>query len=141
MKKVAVIYWSDTGNVEAIADKIYNGAKDAGADTIIKLVQDAKIEDVINSDAVAFGSPSMDNNQIEQDEMEPFIKEFKNLPNNKKPIILFGSYGWDNGEFLKKWKDTMTDYGFNVISQLAVKEAPTDAQLKEAYELGKILSR
>ena len=141
MKKIAVIYWTYSVNVEVLADKIYNGAKEAGADAVIKLVQDAKVEDVLNADAVAFGSPSMDNNKVEQGEMEPFLKEFKNLPNNNKPIVLFGSYGWDNGEYLKHWKEVMKDYGFNVIGELAVKEAPTEVQLKEANELGKMLAR
>lgn len=138
MKKVAVIYWTYSGNVEVLADSIYRGAKDAGADAVIKLVQDAKVEDITNADAVAFGSPSMDNNKVEQQEMEPFLKNFKGLPNNK-PLVLFGSYGWDNAEFLKHWKEVMKDYGFNVIGELAVKEAPTEAQIKEAHELGKKL--
>lgn len=141
MKKVSVIYWSNGGNVEVLANSIAEGAKEAGAHVIVKHVSQAKIEDVTLVDSVAIGSPSMDNNRIEQEEMEPFINEFKLLPNENKSLVLFGSYGWDNGEFLKNWKDRMIDYGFNVIGELAVKEAPTQEEINKAKELGKSLAK
>jgi len=140
MKKVTVIYWSNGGNVEALADKVYSGAKESGAEAYIKLVQDASVEDVTSSDAIAFGSPSMDNNKIEQLELEPFIRQFKYLP-NKQPIVLFGSYGWDDGKFLKDWKVTMEEYGFNVVGTLTVKETPNEEELEKAFELGKLLAK
>jgi flavodoxin short chain len=139
MSKVAVIYWSNGGNVEVLADSISKGAKSAGADVVIKQVQDAAVKDVQDADAVAFGSPSMDNNRIEQQEMAPFINEFKLLPPNNKKTVLFGSYGWDKGAFLKDFKKLVTDYGFNVIGELAVNESPGDEELKRAEELGKLL--
>ncbi|MDP4088835.1 MAG: flavodoxin [Bacillota bacterium] len=141
MKKVAVIYWSNGGNVEVLADAIYNGAKENGSEVIIKQVSEARIDDVVNADAVAFGSPSMDNNRIEQQEMEPFIKQFKLLPNGGKPVVLFGSFGWDEGKFIESWKSTMQDYGFNVIGQIAVKEAPDQDEIHKAKDLGKLLAK
>jgi len=141
MKKVAIIYWSNAGNVEVLADKIYTGAKEAGAEVSIKLVKDAKVEDVMDADAVAFGSPSMDNNRIEQKEMEPFINQFKLLPNNNKPLVLFGSFGWDNGEFMRGWEKRMKDYGFNLIGEVTVKESPSNAEMEAATQLGKLLAK
>ncbi|MBA5851104.1 flavodoxin [Clostridium sp. cel8] len=141
MKKVAIIYWSNGGNVEVLADEISKGAKSEGADVVIKQVQDAKVEDVTSADAVAFGSPSMDNNRIEQKEMAPFINEFKLLPSNNKKTVLFGSYGWDEGAFLEDFEKTVTDYGFEVVGKLAVNEAPSDDQIKKAEELGKLLAK
>lgn len=141
MKKVAVIYWSNGGNVEILADAIYNGIKEAGGEALIKRVSEAVVEDVLNSDAVAFGSPSMDNNRVEQQEMEPFLKQFKLLPNGNKPLVLFGSFGWDEGRFLEDWKKVMTDYGFNVVGQLAVKESPSQKEIERARELGRQLAQ
>ncbi|WP_055668168.1 flavodoxin [Desnuesiella massiliensis] len=141
MKKVSIVYWSSGGNVEVLADKISQGAKDAGAEVIIKTVSEAKVEDVVSSDAIAFGSPSMDNNRIEQQEMEPFINQFKLLPNNQKSLVLFGSYGWDEGKFMEGWKERMKDYNFNVIGDLTVKEAPSAEELNRAYELGRLLAK
>jgi flavodoxin short chain len=141
MKKVTIIYWSNSGNVEVLADRIYKGAVEAGAEVNIKLVKDAKIEDVMEADAVAFGSPSMDNNRIEQEEMEPFINQFKLLPNNNKPLVLFGSFGWDDGEFMKGWKGRMKEYGFNLIGEITVKESPSNAEMEKAIEFGRLLAK
>ena len=139
MKKLTIIYWSNGGNVEVLANHIAKGAKDAGADVLVKLVSEATTEDVISADAVAFGSPSMDNNRIEQQEMQPFINKFKMIPVNNKITGLFGSYGWDDGEFMDKWKSLMADYEFNVIHSLAVNEAPSFEQLTKAEEMGRSL--
>lgn len=141
MKKVAIIYWSNAGNVEVLAEKIYSGSKEAGAEVSIKLVKDAKVSDVMGADAVAFGSPSYDNNRIEQKEMEPFINQFKLLANNNKPLVLFGSFGWDNGEFMRDWEKRMIDYGFNIIGEVTVKESPSNAEMEAAVELGRLLAK
>lgn len=141
MKKVAVIYWSNNGNVEVLAESLAKGAKEAGAEVNIKVVQNATVQDVIDADAIALGSPSYDNNQIEQEYMAPFVKELKLLPSHNKPLVLFGSYGWDEGKFIKDWIPVMEDYGFNIIGTIAVKETPSDEQLKEAAELGAKLAK
>ena len=139
MKKLTIIYLSNGGNVEVLANHIAKGAKDAGAEVIVKLVSEATVEDVTNADVVAFGSPSMDNNNIDQKEMKPFIDKFKLIPVNNKTTALFGSYGWDSGEFMGKWVSLMTKYEFNVVQNLTVNEAPTDEQLVKAEEMGKNL--
>ena len=141
MKKISVIYWSNGGNVEVLANSIAEGAKAQDAEVNIKYVHDATVEDVIESDAVAFGSPSMDNNRIEQHEMEPFINHFKLLPNNQKKIVLFGSYGWDDGKFMVDWVQRMKDYDFNVVGSIAVKESPSEEELTEARKLGEKLTK
>jgi len=139
MKKLTIIYWSNNGNVEVLASHIAKGAKEAGAEVLVKLVSEASVEDVTSADVVAFGSPSMDNNRIEQTEMQPFIDKFKLLPINNKITGLFGSYGWDDGEFMNKWVSQMKDYEFNVIQSLTINEAPSKDQLVEAEEMGKNL--
>jgi len=141
MKKIAIVYWSSTGHVEVLADSIYKGAKEAGAEVEIKLVGDAKVQDVLNADAVAFGSPSMDNNKIEQQQMEPFISEFKTYNVENKTTVLFGSFGWDDGKFMRDWMARMKDYGFNVIGEITVKEAPSEAEVNKAKELGRMLAK
>ena len=139
MKNLTIIYSSSGGNVEVLANHIAKGAKQAGAEVLVKLVSEATVENVTSADAVAFGSPSMDNNRIEQKEMQPFIDKFKLIPVEHKVTALFGSYGWDNGEFMNKWVSLMKDYEFNVIQSLTVNEAPTSQQLVEAEEMGRNL--
>ena len=141
MKKISIIYWSNGGNVEVLANSIAEGAEKHNSEVIIKHVCDATIEDVTDADVVAFGSPSMDNNRIEQHEMEPFINQFKLLPNNQKKIVLFGSYGWDDGKFMDDWIQRMNDYNFNVVGSIAVKESPSEEELEEARRLGEELTK
>ncbi|AYE33469.1 flavodoxin [Clostridium septicum] len=141
MKKISIIYWSNGGNVEVIANAIAESAQKNEAEVTMKHVVDATVEDVTEADAVAFGSPSMDNNRIEQQEMEPFINQFKLIQNHQKKLVLFGSYGWDDGKFMVDWIERMKDYGFNVVGSLAVKESPSDAELLEAAKLGEELTR
>ena len=140
MNKVSIIYWSNGGNVEVLANSILEGIKVENAEAKVMYVSDAKVDDVIEADAVAFGSPSMDNNIIEQEEMEPFISQLKGIANNKK-LVLFGSFGWDNGKFMTDWIQRMKDYGFNVIGHITVKETPSDEELIKAKELGGLLAK
>lgn len=141
MKKVSIIYWSNGGNVEVLANSILEGIKVGNAEAKINYVSDATIEDVIESDAIAFGSPSMDNNRIEQEEMEPFITQLKSIPNNNKNLVLFGSFGWGDGNFMNDWVQRMKEYGFNVIGHIAVKDAPSNDELIKAKKLGELLSK
>ena len=141
MNKVAIIYWSNGGNVEVLANSILEGINDENAEVKIKYVSDATIEDVIESDTIAFGSPSMNNNGIEQTEMEPFIDKLKSLPNNNKKLVLFGSFGWGDGKFMSDWIQRMKNYGFNVIGHIAVKDTPSNDELEKAKELGRLLTK
>lgn len=139
MKKVAIIYWSNGGNVEILASVIAEQLESQEVEVCIKHVSDASVSDVVEADAVAFGSPSMDNNRIEQHEMEPFIKQFELLPNENKKVLLFGSYGWDEGKFMSDWNVRMKDYGFDVVGAFAVKESPSNEELEQVKDLAKSL--
>lgn len=141
MKKVTIIYWSGTGHVEKMAEHIGKGAENNGAIIKIMKVSEAKVNDVLDADAVAFGSPSVDKNNIEQKEMQPFIGQFKQIAVEQKKAILFGSYGWDNGEFMGKWLKMMKDYDFDVLEHFVIKEAPSNEQLRKCEDLGAMLAK
>ena len=141
MKKVSIIYWSCGGNIEALANVMADGAREQGAEVTVKHVADATIEDVLEADSIAFGSPAMDSTKIEQEEMKPFLEQLKDLnkENDSKNCILFGTYGWIEDTFMKVWKDEMKSYGFNVIGDLAVKDSPTKKQANLIKKLGQEL--
>lgn len=143
MKKVSIIYWSCGGNIEALANVMAEGAEEEGAEVNVIHVADATVEDVLNSDAVAFGSPAVDATKIEQEEMKPFLEQLISFTkeNKNKNCILFATYGWIEDTFMKIWKDEMTSYGFNVIGDLAVKESPTKVQSDIIKDLGRKLAR
>lgn len=143
MKKVSIIYWSCGGNIEVLANVIADSAKEHGAEVNLKHVADAEMKDIINADAVAFGSPAKNSTKIEQSEMQPFIDELSALKSEykNKECILFATYGWIENTFMDIWKEDMKSQGFNVIGDLAVKESPTRSQVQYAKELGKMLAQ
>lgn len=143
MKKVSIIYWSLGGNIEVLANVIADSAKEHGAEVTLKHVADAELEDIVNADAVAFGSPAKNSTKIEQNEMQPFIDKISELKDEdrNKECILFATYGWIEKTFMDIWKESMKSYGFNIIGDLAVKESPTRAQIQYAQELGKMLAK
>ena len=104
MKKVAVVFWSGTGNTEAMATAVVNGAKIAGAEAEIFNATEFSSTKVDEFDAIAFGCPAMGAEVLEEDEFEPMFNEC--LPTvNGKNIALFGSYGWGDGEWMRNWED------------------------------------
>lgn len=138
MKKVAIIYWSKGGNVETLANIISDKLEEYEVAVNLKQVIDADITDISEADAIALGSPAMDENKIEQNEMEPFISKLQELNINKK-VILFGTYGWGQAGFIDEWEKRMNSYGFNVVGKLAIEEAPSDEQIEELKDLSKNL--
>ena len=138
MKKVAIIYWSKGGNVEALANIISDKLEENEVAVNLKQVIDADITDISEADAIALGSPAMDENKIEQNEMEPFISKLQELNINKK-VILFGTYGWGQAGFIDEWEKRMNSYGLSVVGKLAIGEAPSDEQIEELKDLSKNL--
>ena len=140
MKKVSIIYWSNGGNVEIIANAICEGASIGDVEIETKHVADASIQDVLQADAVALGSPAMINDDIEEIDMKPFINRLKELEIRNKPLVLFGSCGRRDTKFIDKWERNMEDCGFKVLGKLAVKDSVEQDDLRKAKELGKLLS-
>lgn len=141
MKKVSIIYWSNGGNVEVLANAISEGVIESEEKVDIKYVADATIEDILEADAVALGSPAMLNDEIEEVDMKPFINSLSELEINNKPLVLFGSCGWRDTKFIDKWGDLMENYGFNVLEKFTVKDSVEKSDLKYAKEIGELLSK
>ena len=104
MSKVAVVFWSGTGNTEAMANAVAEGAKEAGAEAEVIPCASFSAADVSNYDAIAFGCPSMGAEQLEESEFEPMFASVEGSLSGKK-IALFGSYGWGDGEWMRNWED------------------------------------
>ncbi|MFL0251869.1 flavodoxin [Clostridium neuense] len=140
MKKISIIYWSGTGNTEAMAKGIKKGAEGENTDVKIISVSDASIDDVLNADLVAFGCPAMGDEQLEETEMEPFISAASEAVKGKN-IVLFGSYGWGSGDWMNSWEKQMEDYGANLVEEsLIINNEPDDSGLEQCERLGKILA-
>ena len=55
---ILILYDSYTGNTEMMAYHIAEGVQDAGQQVIVKRVDDATLDNMIDADAIIFGSPT-----------------------------------------------------------------------------------
>lgn len=139
MSKVAVIYWSGTGNTKNMAEAVLNGAKSANADAELYIVSDISAADAANYDAIALGCPAMGAEELEESEFAPFFDALESSLSGKK-IGLFGSYGWGDGEWMRNWEERAKSAGANVVAAVIANEAPDDEAVKNCEELGKALA-
>lgn len=140
MSKTAVVYWSGTGNTQAMAEAVASGASDAGADVTLYEVTafDSSVMD--DYDFIAFGCPSMGSEQLEESEFKPvFTACIPKLA--EKKIALFGSYGWGDGEWMRNWEDTCREAGATLVCDSVICcEAPDEETLEACRMLGKALA-
>ena len=104
MSKVAVVYWSMTGNTAQMADAVQEGAASAGADVAQIEFSAFSAAQLADYDAVAFGCPAMGVEVLEESEVEPVFAECEKKLAGKK-IALFGSYDWGDGEWMRTWAE------------------------------------
>lgn len=133
--KTAVIYWSGTGNTEAMAKAVAEGA---GAELFTVSEFSGNVEDY---DAVAFGCPAMGAEMLEEDEFEPFFTEIEGRLSGKK-VGLFGSYGWGDGEWMRSWETRVESDGAVLAGGEGViaNDAPSNDDLEKCRALGKALT-
>ena len=138
MGKVAVVYWSGTGNTEEMAKAVLEGAKKGGADAELFTVSDFGADKMAGYNGFLFGCPAMGDEVLEEDEFEPFFTEAeKNL--SGVPVGLFGSYGWGTGDWMETWKQRVIDAGANLIGTAIVNETPNDSE--ECKALGEAAAK
>ncbi|SCY76086.1 flavodoxin [Alkaliphilus peptidifermentans] len=141
MKKIAIIYWSGTGNTEMMAKAIAEGAEENSQEVKVLSVEKATLDDVVTADAIALGCPSMGAEVLEEEEMEPFVESLEKVV-SEKPVALFGSYDWGNGEWMKDWEERIKNYGAKLIDEgLILHLTPTDEGLIKCKDLGENLSK
>ena len=139
MSKIAVVYWTGSGNTEAMAKAVEEGAASAGADAKSVLVGDFSADEVAGYDALAFGCPAMGAEELESDEFEPVWEACKESL-GEKPVALFGSYGWGSGEWMDSWKEDAEAAGVNVVDTAIANDAPDDDALEACQALGRALA-
>ena len=140
MKKTLVIYWSGTGNTEAMANAVVDGMKEAGADVTCWTVDDVKADAVAEFDAVAMGCPAMGAEVLEETEFDPMYQSIK-ASLSGKAVGLFGSYGWGDGEWMRTWEDDCKANGMNLVCDSVICcEAPDDEAIEACKALGKLLA-
>ena len=140
MSKVAVVFWSGTGNTEQMAEAVAEGAKSAGAEVTLANVNDFDSSSVADFDGIAFGCPAMGAEVLEDSEFEPVFNECESALNGKS-IALFGSYGWGDGEWMREWEKRVTDSGAKLAYESVIaNDSPDDDAVTSCNGLGKIVA-
>lgn len=140
MKKTAVIYWSGTGNTEAMAQAVLAGMQEAGAEAA--MYTPAEVTPALFDDltGVAFGCPAMGAEVLEEMDFQPMWDEAKGFLGGKN-VALFGSYGWGDGEWMRTWEEDCGAAGINRVSDSVICcEAPDDEALAACRALGRKLA-
>ncbi len=139
MSKVAVVYWSSTGNTEAMAYAVAKGVEEKGGEAVLKTAAEFDASMMDEYSAVAFGCPSMGSEQLEESEFEPMFTACEAKLNGKK-IALFGSYGWGDGEWMRNWEELCTSDGAQLAAPCVIcNESPDDDAVAECKALGAAL--
>ena len=139
MSKVAVVYWSGTGNTEAMADEVVKGIEAAGGEVARFTAAEFSADKMDDYDAIAFGCPAMGAEVLEEDEFEPMFADCEAKLSGKK-IALFGSYGWGDGEWMRNWEEQCINDGAKLACECVMaNEAPDDDANEACQALGKAL--
>ena len=137
--KIAVVYWSSTGNTESMAQAVAEGAKKAGAETELFTAAEFDGDKMDGFDAVAFGCPAMGAEELEDTEFAPMVEGCEGKLSGKK-IALFGSYGWGDGEWMRTWEETCQSKGANLVCDSVIcQETPDEDALDACRKLGEAL--
>ena len=138
MSKAAVIYWSQTGNTEQMANAIADGIREGGMECDLLNVADVSAADAAKYDKLALGCPAMGAEVLEESEFDPFFTALEGKLAGRK-VALFGSYGWGDGQWMRDWVQRTNDANANIYTDegLMVNETPDEDALDKCREFGK----
>ena len=140
MSKISVVYWSQTGNTQAMAEAVVEGIKGAGAEAELLEVGAASVDALKEEKAFALGCPAMGNEQLEEYEFEPFFEELLPQLQGKK-VVIFGSYSWNEGDWIQLWKDRLNEAGVELVAEpVKAYSYPEDDVLEACKALGESLA-
>ena len=142
MSKVAVVYWSGTGNTAAMAEAVAQGARGAGASVNVFNLDESAFggANVAEYDAIAFGCPAMGAEELEDGTFLPAFESCEGELSGKK-IGLFGSYGWGGGDWMASWEETCKNDGAELAADSVIcNEAPDDEAVAGCRALGAALA-
>lgn len=138
MSKIAVIYWSQTGNTEMMANAIAEGIREVGAECDVLTVPAVSADQAAEYEKLALGCPAMGAEVLEEMDFEPFFTELERRLSGR-PVALFGSYGWGDGQWMRDWVQRTQDANANLYRDegLMIHETPDEDGLEQCREFGR----
>lgn len=139
MSNIAIVYWSGTGNTEAMAFAVAEGVKEKGAEAVLFTASEFDASRMDDFNAIAFGCPSMGVEELEDSEFAPMFESCEAKLAGKR-IALFGSYGWGDGEWMRTWEQTCKSDGALLACDCVIcNEAPDEEAVAACKALGAAL--
>ena len=129
--KTAVVYWSGTGNTEAMARAVAEGMTAAGAEAALLTPDQVQPGDLNAYGAIAFGCPAMGSEVLEEMEFQPMFDACKRSLGGKR-VALFGSYGWGDGEWIRTWAEDAEAAGARLVVEPVMANGSPDGDAETA---------
>ena len=141
MAKIAVVFWSGSGNTEAMANAVVAGVKKGGEDVELIRVGDFSADRIADYDGILMGCPACGTEELDEGEFEPFFVEAENQLKDVK-VGLFGSYGWGGGAFMETWTQRTKDAGAAMIADgVTCENEPDEDALVRCTDLGTAMAQ
>jgi flavodoxin I len=132
MKKIVIVYDSQTGNTEKMAKAVAEGAGSVAEVNIKKVGEPFPLTLLAEADGVIYGSPCIYANVTTEmrnlvENMEAYVKTGR-LNVKGHPAAVFGSYGWDGAWVMEGvFKLSLKNLGLKVWDEVCVE---TDSNVK-----------
>ncbi len=137
MKQAAVIFWSQTGNTQRMAEAIQEGISSKGIACELLDVSAVDAQQALEYEYLALGCPAMGAEVLEESEFEPFFTQLEGQLGGHK-VALFGSYGWGDGQWMRDWEERCQNANAALFQDagLMVHETPDEAALEQCKAFG-----
>lgn len=136
-----VIYWSQTGNTQKMAELITKGIEEGGKKAELVELDNISIDDLNDEKVIILGSPASGTEELEETQVEPFVQSLEGKIQGKK-VALFGSWGWGEGEYLTNLEERIKSYGGEIVGEsLSVMESPEGEDEAKCVEFGKLIAQ
>ena len=136
-----VIYWSQTGNTQKMAELIAKGIEEGGKKAELVELDNISIDDLNDEKVLILGSPASGTEELEETQVEPFVQSLEGKIQGKK-VALFGSWGWGEGEYLTNLEERIKSYGGEIVGEsLSVMESPEGEDEAKCVEFGKLIAQ
>ena len=136
-----VIYWSQTGNTQKMAELIAKGIEEGGKKAELVELDNISIDYLNDEKVIILGSPASGTEELEETQVEPFVQSLEGKIQGKK-VALFGSWGWGEGEYLTNLEERIKSYGGEIVGEsLSVMESPEGEDEAKCVEFGKLIAQ
>lgn len=136
-----VIYWSQTGNTQKMAELIAKGIEEGGKKAELVELGNISVNDLNDEKVIILGSPASGTEELEETQVEPFVQSLEGKIQGKK-VALFGSWGWGEGEYLINLEERIKSYGGEIVGEsLSVMESPEGEDEAKCVEFGKLIAQ